>query len=156
MEALTDELVEFSAAVALEPTGHLAVQLSVEARTHRAAFERGDRAVATAAATCGLADAEVVEVQVLTDREFERRLAEPTVPPLYGITEAAEFLHVSTQRADELFRKHPDRLPTLTKFAGARGARVWLASTWHRFEATWDRANPGGRPKATTNEPPAA
>lgn len=147
LDELTDRLAEFGAAVGVEEDGHLAVQLTVEAGTRRAAFERGDKAVATALA--GLIDGEAVEVQVLTYAEFERRMEQPRVPELWGVSEAAEFLGVTNPRIDQLVKEYPERLPMLTKLAGKQGARIWLKSTWVRFGATWERKR--GRPaKAST------
>ena len=146
LDELTDRLAEFGAALAVDEDGHLAVQLTVEAGTRRAAFDRGDKAVTTA--LDGLIDGEPVEVQVLTYTEFERRLDRPRLPELWGVSEAADFLGVTNPRIDQLVKEYPERLPMVTKLAGKQGARIWLKSTWVHFGATWERKR--GRPAKTS------
>ncbi len=145
LDALTDRLVDFGAAVALEDRNHLAVQLTVDTRTRRAAFDRGDKAVEEAATAAGVVVEDIVEVQVLTQTEFDHRLLQPRVPELWGPTEAAQFLEVTTVRVDQLHREFPQRLPVLLKLAGKQGTRIWLADTVRRFKPTWHRQV--GRPK---------
>ena len=146
LDQLTDNLASHGGALAVEERGHLAVQLIVEARTRRAAIEHGERYVADALAAAGLSDAEVVEVHVLTWDEFEYRLAQPRIPELWGTSEAGEFLGVSNPRIDQLYIKHQESLPLVTKLAGTKGARIWLADTWRRFKES--EHNPTrGRPR---------
>ena len=145
IDTITDRLVDLGAAVAVEDRGHLSVQLTVEAGTRRAAFDRGDKAVSEAAAAAGVAIKEIVEVQVLTQTEFDYRLEQPRVPELWGPTEASEFLGITNPRLDQLVKEFPERLPILVKLAGKQGARIWLADTIRRFKPTWNRKV--GRPK---------
>lgn len=147
LDQLTDQMVDFGAAVALEDRGHLAVQLTIDAGTRRAAFDKGDKTVTQAATAVGLTAADVVEVQVLTWAEFEHRLGHPRIPELWGPTEAATYLGVKNPRIDQLVQEHPEELPVITKLAGEKGARIWLKSTWTRFASGWERSP--GRPKMT-------
>jgi len=144
-DELTDRLADYAAAVAVEDDDRVTVQLTVEAGTLRAAFTRGEKAVTEASADV-LRDAEVVEVQVLTQQEFDRRLEQPRVPELWGVSEAAEFLGVSAPRIDQLVKENPEKLPMVQKLMGKQGPRIWLKSTWVRFEAGWERKR--GRPRA--------
>jgi hypothetical protein len=151
-DELTDRLRDLAAAVAVEDDDRIAVQLTIEAGTLRAAFTRGEKAVTDAIA--GLLRAEIVEVQVLTEAEFERRLERPRVPELWGVSEAAEFLGVTPPRIDQLEKENPEKLPRVTKLKGRQGPRIWLKSTWVRFEAGWERKR--GRPSVKEAPAPAS
>jgi hypothetical protein len=146
-DELTDRLADYAAAVAVEDDDRVTVQLTVEAGTLRAAFTRGEKAMTDAIADL-LRDAEVIEVQVLTQQEFERRLENPRVPELWGVSEIAEFLGVSAPRVDQLVKENPEKLPMVQKLKGKQGPRIWLKSTWVRFEAAWERKR--GRPRSDT------
>jgi hypothetical protein len=131
LDELTHELREFSPAVSTEPAGQVSAQLAVDARTPRAAFDRAVSAVSAAVAAVRQAVAEVVEVQVLTWAEFERRLAEPVVPPLVGAAEVRQMAGLESRQAvDHLARTYPDQLPVVATLSTGR---VWLRSTWERF-----------------------
>jgi hypothetical protein len=150
-DELTDRLAGLAAAVAVEDDDRVTVQLTVEAGTLRAAFTRGEKAVSDALAD--LLRAEIVEIQVLTQDEFERRLERPRIPELWGVSEAAEFLGVSAPRIDQLVKENPEKLPMVQKLMGKQGPRIWLRSTWVRFEAGWERKR--GRPRAGAPAAPA-
>jgi hypothetical protein len=51
---------------------------------------------------------EVIDVRIMTAAEFEREQMRPTLPPLMGIAEVAEFLGVSRQRVNQVARDHPN------------------------------------------------
>src|SRR5438093_12102339 len=100
-EELADQVVEglreYSPAVA----GHgsrIGVTMSVDASTDRQAFERAHAGLRRVLG----ARAKIVEARVQTVDELERELEAPAVPALAGISEVAEILGVSRQRASEL------------------------------------------------------
>ncbi|GAB1646776.1 hypothetical protein [Krasilnikovia sp. MM14-A1259] len=142
--------------VVVEYDGHLTIAVTVEASSRRAAFDRGDKTVAGALDAVGLADLEVVAVGVLTAAEEDRRQRQPRVPRLAGVSEAAAILGVSNSRAKVIAVQHSEHLPLVTQFAGEKGAKVWLAESWERFNDTWDRRRtgrpPGSGRKATAPE----
>lgn len=78
-------------------------------------------------------------VHVLDEPEFDRRLAEPVVPALVGISEIAEHLDVSKARARELVAAGRIR-----KVVDLASGPVCLASDLELYAATPRRA---GRPK---------
>ncbi|WP_430787027.1 hypothetical protein [Actinoplanes sp. G11-F43] len=151
VDELADRLADFAPAVSVEDDARVALHLTVGAGTMRAAFTRAEKAVADAAA--GLMEAEPVAIEVMTQQEFDLRLLRPRVPELWGVTEAAEFLGVSPARIDQLVKEQPEKLPMVAKLAGRQGARIWLAGTWRRFAAGWERKR--GRPAKAAAAPPA-
>lgn len=105
--AIRDHLDAHSAAVGEGPEpGRLSIQMHVDASTIRKGFEQAARAITDAARACGLA-AEIVDARIMTDEEFEREQLRPTLPPLMGVAEIAQFLGVSRQRVGQLVREHP-------------------------------------------------
>lgn len=86
-------------------------------------------------------------VHVLDEPEFDRRLAEPVVPALVGISEIAEHLDVSKARARELVAAGRIR-----KVADLASGPVCLASDLELYAATPRRA---GRPRKVAAEQPA-
>jgi hypothetical protein len=79
-------------------------------------------------------------VEVMTTDEHDRRLAEPPFPELVGISEVAETLGVSRQRASELRGQPAFPAPV----AVLRATPVWRRADLGRFLETWDR-RPGRR-----------
>lgn len=153
LDELTDRLADLAAAVSVEDDARVALHLTVGAGagTMRAAFTRAEKAVTGAIA--GLITAEPIAIEIMTREEFDLRLQRPRVPELWGVTEAAEFLGVTAPRIDQLVKEYPEKLPMVTKLAGRQGARIWLAGTWRRFAAGWERKR--GRPAKTATAPPA-
>lgn len=78
-------------------------------------------------------------VEVLDEAEFERRLAEPLVPALVGISEIAEHLGVSKARARELVAAGRIR-----QVASLAAGPVCLASDLEAYAATPRKV---GRPR---------
>lgn len=87
---------------------------------------------------------EVRHVEAVEWSEFERRLDNPTYPELVGITEIAQLLGTSRQRASELARSSRFPSPLAELAAGP----VWLKPTVTRFAEDWDRRP--GRPRSKT------
>jgi hypothetical protein len=84
---------------------------------------------------------EPVAVEVLTTAEQDRRLAEPVFPELAGVSEIAELLGVSRQRASSV--QHLEAFPA--PVAELRSGPVWRKADLTRFAETWERKP--GRPR---------
>ncbi len=81
---------------------------------------------------------------------LDRRLQESGIPLLVGITEVADLLGVSKQRAWELSKTPDFPHPYVELAAGP----VWNRYAVARFKERWPRRP--GRPKKTTGERPSA
>lgn len=75
---------------------------------------------------------------------FETSLDEPAFPELVGVTEIAELLGTSRQRASELARSSKFPAPLAELAAGP----VWPRAVVARFADEWERKP--GRPKSRT------
>ena len=111
--------------------------LTVDAPTWHAAAEQG------AAWITKHIPGQIVGVEVLTNEEFDRRLALPSVPELVGISEIAEMLEVTRQRASALQSNRGVPAP----IASLRSGPVWRKGDLSRFADQWDRK--AGRPRRT-------
>lgn len=80
-------------------------------------------------------------VEVITWAEDDRRLAQPAYPELVGVTELAQLLGVSRQRASELQKRPGFPAPVQILAAGPVWPRAWI----ERFVGTWERKP--GRPR---------
>jgi hypothetical protein len=128
------------------------ISVGAEAATIRVAVEgvAVDDALALALARvdCALEEVawprDVRHVEATEWSEFERSLEEPTYPDLVGITEIADFLGTSRQRASELARSQRFPSPLAELAAGP----VWFKPTIAKFVAEWDRKP--GRPRSKT------
>lgn len=85
-------------------------------------------------------------VEALTQREAERRLAEPQIPELVGHAEIADMLGVSRQRAAQLAERPGFPPAVVTTKTGP----LRVKSQVEAWVTTWDRK--GGRPKKQTRE----
>lgn len=129
------------------------ISVGAEAATIRVAVEgvAVDGALALALARVDRALEEVAwpryvrHVEATEWSEFERRLEEPTYPDLVGISEIADLLGTSRQRASELART--PRFPS--PLADLAAGPVWFKPTIAKFIAEWDRKP--GRPRSKTN-----
>lgn len=101
-------------------------------------------AIDTAVRHClGAIPGTLLSVELVTEEEQERRLAEPARPELVGLSEIAELLEVSRQRASQL-----RSLPAFpAPVAELRSGPVWYRSDITRFEDSWERK--AGRPAAS-------
>ncbi|HEY8695202.1 MAG TPA: hypothetical protein VIR57_20935 [Chloroflexota bacterium] len=139
-EELADQLIEqlddYSPAIG--GRGHrIGVTMSVDASTVRQALDRG-YAVLRKALGHG---AVIASVKVQSLDELERELEAPQLPALAGLSETAEILGVSRQRASELAERRDFPRPV----AGLASGPVWLRSTIVSFNERWVRRP--GRPR---------
>lgn len=138
-DRVVEELTEYSPAVG----GHgsrIGVTMSVEASTDRRAFARAHAALRHVLGS----RSRIVDARVQTVDQLERELEAPAVPALAGISEVAEILSVSRQRASELAGSAAFPKPICDLAAGP----VWLRSTIVNFNETWERRP--GRPRASS------
>ena len=135
-DRVLEELHDYSPSVGGRG-GRIGVTMSMEASTDRQAFDRAHRVVRhVLGARCTVVDARVQSVE-----ELERELEAPAVPALAGISEVAEVLGVSRQRASELSRSDGFPKPVANLAAGP----VWLRSAIVSFAESWERRP--GRPR---------
>ncbi len=136
------KLADHSPVVAVSPD-EITVRVAVEGR-------RAEDAVALAIAQVRAAlgsvawPTDVIEVEAAEWATFERKLDEPAHPELVGITEIAELLGTSRQRASELARSSKFPAPLADLAAGP----VWPKPAVSRFVDEWDRKP--GRPRSRT------
>jgi hypothetical protein len=83
-----------------------------------------------------------VEIETLTEVEYQRRASEPTKPELMSAAEIADELGVSRQRVHKLRSMATFPLP----LAELRGGAVWDAVAVRKFAESWKRKP--GRPRA--------
>lgn len=133
---VVEELAEYSPAVGGRGN-RIGVTLSVEASTDRQAFDRAHAALRQVLGS----SSKTVDVRVQTVDELERELEAPAVPALAGISEVAEILGVSRQRASELAGSAAFPQPICDLAAGP----VWLRSSILSFNENWERRP--GRPR---------
>ncbi|MGI8795543.1 MAG: hypothetical protein ACR2IR_02965 [Acidimicrobiia bacterium] len=88
----------------------------------------------------GLPPWPVVHAEVLTYEEQDRELETPNFPELVGVSEIAELLGVTRQRASALARRRGFPTPVATLASGP----VWTRPSLNRFVDEWPRKN--GRP----------
>lgn len=86
---------------------------------------------------------DVVAGEIITTAEHDRRLEGPARPELVGISEIAELLGVTRQRASALQTNTGFPAPA----AVLRSGPVWYAADISRFAETWTRRP--GRPSST-------
>ncbi|WP_143661329.1 hypothetical protein [Streptomyces pseudogriseolus] len=139
IEELYERLAEREPVVGTAPNGNLSVRIWVDTATARQAIDVALKEVAAASKAVGLGQT-VVGVELLTEKELDRRNAEPIVPELAGISEIAEMLGVGRQRAAQLAQRS-DFPPAVAQL---KSGPVFLADQVRGFEARWDRHS--GRP----------
>ncbi len=83
----------------------------------------------------------VLSAEVMTIDEAERHLAEPAFPPLVGVSEVADLLGITRQRASVL-QTRPDFPSPVALLASGP---VWRRNDITTFEAAWTRRS--GRPR---------
>lgn len=137
------EALSHHAAVASYSSDRVTVQIAVIAEDAPNAAGRGVGLVAAALEDLGLRP-DVRDVRATEWSLFEAELEEPNFPELVGITEIAELLGTSRQRASELARSAKFPVPVAELAAGP----VWPKSRIARFVDEWDRKP--GRPRART------
>jgi hypothetical protein len=147
LEAFSEALSLFDATVAgspLEPIDGMrrySALLSIESDGPVDALITGLTAFNPGAKKADLPEFPIVRCEILRWDEFERRLDEPAVPELIGISEIAELLGVTRQRASQLARTATFPLPAAELASGP----VWLEPNIRQFVANWSRIP--GRPR---------
>lgn len=117
----------------------LRVALDAELPTY--AIEEAQALTEKALKSAGLPIWPVIAVEAMEWEAFERSLDVPNIPAVIGVTELADMLGVSRQRASELARV--DRFPK--PFVELASGPVWLEPNVKDFVATWERRP--GRPR---------
>lgn len=100
--------------------------------------------MASAVKEVGLPDLPIVEASATEWSLFEKQLEEPTFPNVVGVSELAEMLGVSRQRASELARSPGFPAPFTMLAAGP----VWIEPNVSDYIKTWVRKPgrpPGGK-----------
>lgn len=121
--------------------GTVTVRIAVEGNDVEAAVERGVGEVRAALESVGW-PSDVRDLEATEWSLFEEKLNEPTHPELVGITEIADLLGTSRQRASELARSSRFPAPLADLAAGP----VWPKAVVARFAGEWDRKP--GRPRS--------
>lgn len=117
------------------------VRIAVSAPEINKAVDYALSEIFSASARAGMPDWPVVDVHLTEWDEFSRQLDEPTYPNVVGVSELAEMLGVSRQRASELARVESFPSPFVELASGP----VWLEPNVRRFCETWVRKP--GRPR---------
>ncbi|HEV2757283.1 MAG TPA: hypothetical protein VG318_16080 [Actinomycetota bacterium] len=138
--SVAHHLAHLAPAISSGPAS-LTIRMSVEADDATGAAAAGVTAVTDALDATGAGAATIRELEVVEWSLFEERLDEPNYPELVGITEIAEILSTSRQRASELART--PKFPAAHSELAA--GPVWLKPAVIRFASEWDRKP--GRPK---------
>ncbi|MGW4873744.1 hypothetical protein [Streptomyces chartreusis] len=143
-DALIDDLhgrlAGLEPAVGYAPNGNLSARVFIEASTARQATEAATREVAGAARALSIPHA-IAGIEAVTEEELDRRLEEPAVPELAGVSEIAEILGVtSRQRANQITKLSHFPPPV----AHLKSGPVYLREQVEAFGKRWDRS--GGRP----------
>ena len=86
---------------------------------------------------------EVIRFGAESVEELEKQVMESNVPELVGVTELAQLLGVSRQRASELARSRDFPAP----IAVLRSGPVWRKTAIARHVGKWERRP--GRPRRT-------
>ncbi|HYP23268.1 MAG TPA: hypothetical protein VEV43_06825 [Actinomycetota bacterium] len=148
VEAEAGEVVaalgEFAPAVSVG-RGDATIRLALAGNTVRDALSRALVEVRGAVEAVGWPPG-VRHVEATEWGEFEKRLEAPALPELVGVTEIAELLGTSRQRASELARSPKFPAPLADLAAGP----VWPKPVVARFAEEWERKP--GRPRSKTSE----
>ncbi|WP_143658113.1 hypothetical protein [Embleya scabrispora] len=142
VDTVLEQLAAHSPAIGTTAAGNLTVRIAVEATTARQAADAALR-LATAAAQAANLGRTVIAVEVTRWDEFERELAQPTVPELWGLAEIAEHLEVSRSRAGQLAARD-DFPPAVQRI---KAGPLHIAEQVRAWTETWKRRN--GRPPLT-------
>jgi hypothetical protein len=139
IDVLHDYLADRGPAVGASPSGNTSVRVFVEAGTARQALDSALKEVTAAAKEADISTT-VLGVDLVTEEELDRRLAEPSVPDLVGVSEIAGMLGVVRQRAAQLVQR--DDFPPAV--AHLKSGPVFVRWQVEAFEERWDRRS--GRP----------
>lgn len=139
VEELHEHLADHSPAVGTAPSGNLSARIFVEAGTARQAADSALKEVTAAAKQAGI-NHTVVGIELVTEEELDRRLNEPAVPELVGVSEIAAMFGVGRQRAAQVVQRE-DFPPAVARL---KAGPVFIKWQVEAFEKRWDRR--GGRP----------
>lgn len=137
LDAIMEQLASHSPAIAHEDGDTWSATITIHTSTLRQAIARSLEAVEVAVRqrTNG--------IEVLREVTFDRRVAHPSIPELWGHAETAEHLGVTRQRAAQLADEH-DTFPPAVVVTKAGPLRV--RSQVEAWARTWERKT--GRPKS--------
>jgi hypothetical protein len=131
-------LADFSPSIATS-NRRIRTSIALDAPDAEAAIATGLDYVRSALRAIGI-DSALTHVDADTDEEMAARLREVSLPRLVGITEIANYLGVTRQRASELGKS--EGFPrAVTRLASGP---VWLEASMLRFASNWKRT-PGRR-----------
>lgn len=119
-----------------------AVELSIAAPDGAAALNSALTTLYKAAEKAAVPRWPVVRAAVASGALIDRELSESNIPALVGVSEIADLLDVSRQRASELARTSDFPVPVASLASGP----VWLEPAVLRFAKSWTRRP--GRPRA--------
>lgn len=139
VEELHEHLADCSPAVGTAPSGNLSVRIFIEAGTARQAVDAALKEVTAAAKQTGI-NYTVVGIELVTEKELDRRLEEPSVPELVGVSEIAAMFGVGRQRAAQVVQRE-DFPPFVARL---KAGPVFVKWQVEAFGKRWDRR--GGRP----------
>ena len=114
------------------------VELSMTAPDGGTALNSAFAAVYRAAQKAALPRWPLVRAAVASSAHVDAELSEPNIPSLVGVSEIADLLGVSRQRASELARTPSFPVPVASLASGP----VWLEPSVLRFVDSW-RRKPG-------------
>lgn len=145
-EGLIDALLERhpNSGPSAGPAGNdnLSVRLFVDAGSVVDAVTRGIEYAQAAAMTQDITPDTVIGAEVVTEAELDRRNAQPLVPELAGVTEAAEIVGVTKQQISSLANRMPLRRHVVQELAAGP---VFLADGVRTYAATEHNATRGAR-----------
>jgi hypothetical protein len=143
LDVIREHLTEHHATTGYAPgSGNVSVRMMLDATTARKALDAGIRAATDAAYAAGASTA-VLGVEVMTEGEMDRRLAEPAIPKLAGLSEVGDILGVTRQRAGVLAER--DGFPPIV--ASLRSGPVFVEEQVIAYAAR--RPRTPGRPRKT-------
>lgn len=122
--------------------GRFGASISVEADEPGSAVSGAFQSFGEAVEKVGLPRFPLARMEVVSDLELDRELAQPAFPRLLGVAELAEVLHVSKQRVAQLVNDHPMFPGPVVRLASGP---VWTEPSVRRFLNEWPRR--GGRPR---------
>ena len=144
LEEFLDLLVDHGGSVTASNTGDrygATFSVDEEVATAADAVARGFEVFTNLAEKSGLPAWPVVRAEALTFEELDRDLERPNFPELVGVTEMAELLGVTRQRASALAKTSSFPTPVASLASGP----VWTRNNLNRFIEEWPRKK--GRPR---------
>lgn len=135
-DEVMEQLVDHAPALSLQP-GWVSVTITMLAGTPIEAIARASDLVGEVIRFA------MEEAEVRTMEAQLHELERPNLPSLLGVSEAAERLGVSRQRAWQLYRQNVDFPPPAVEL---KSGPLWLEGSIEGFKDRWPRKT--GRPRA--------